>query len=191
MRKYLIIETKDAIDQYQSIFLSVLSSDIQIEKIIESKHQLIIYYQGDFEVSLNEFAVNMMTDILTDLRVYESYLFLDDESRDKHVHFILRKLQNIPIIKHIYLDDKIILKTLIKEIDQEHKEMILKKYTHDYMMIETIKTYLESDQNMILAAKKLYVHRNTLIQRLDKFYQVTHFDVKRFFDAYLIYSLIK
>jgi DNA-binding PucR family transcriptional regulator len=132
-----------------------------------------------------------MTDILTDLRIYESYLFNDDETRELHVSFILKKLAQIPIIKHIYLDDKIILKALFKQIDQEHKEMILKKYINDTTMIETIKVYLESNQNMILAAKNLYVHRNTLIQRIDKFYQVTQFDIRKFLDAYLIYTLIQ
>ena len=59
------------------------------------------------------------------------------------------------------------------------------------MMIDTIKTYLEADQNMSFASKILYVHRNTLIQRIDKFQQVTGFDVKVFIDAYLIYHLIR
>jgi DNA-binding PucR family transcriptional regulator len=58
-------------------------------------------------------------------------------------------------------------------------------------MQESIKIYLESNQNMSLAAKKLYVHRNTLIQRLDKFHQTTGFDVRVFSDAYLIYHLMK
>ena len=36
-------------------------------------------------------------------------------------------------------------------------------------MIDTIKVYLDSNLNMVNAAKTLYIHRNTLIQRLDKF----------------------
>jgi sugar diacid utilization regulator len=191
MKKYMIIETKEPIEQYQSIILSILSDYLNIEKMNVLFKEIIIYYQGDSIVSLYDIAVNMMTDILTDLRIYESYTFSDEESRESHISFILKKMNQIPIIKHIYLDDKIILKTLIKHIDQEHKQMILRKYSNDQTMLETIKVYLESNQNMILAAKNLYVHRNTLIQRIDKFYQVTQFDVRKFSDAYLIYSLIK
>jgi hypothetical protein len=191
MKKYMIIETRQPIDQNQSTILSILSEYLEIEKLNILSNALIIYYQGDSMVSLFDIAVNMMTDILTDLRIYESYLFNDDETRELHVSFILKKLAQIPIIKHIYLDDKIILKALFKQIDQEHKEMILKKYINDTTMIETIKVYLESNQNMILAAKNLYVHRNTLIQRIDKFYQVTQFDIRKFLDAYLIYTLIQ
>jgi carbohydrate diacid regulator len=44
---------------------------------------------------------------------------------------------------------------------------------------------------MSKASKHLYVHRNTLIQRLDKLHQVTGFDVRVFQDAYLIYQLIR
>jgi sugar diacid utilization regulator len=191
MKKYMIIETRESIEQYQSIILSILSDYLDIEKMNVLSKEIVIYYQGDSMVSLYDIAINMMTDILTDLRIYESYAFYDEESRESHVSFILKKLSQIPIIKHIYLDDKIILKTLIKHIDQEHKQMILKKYSNDPTMLETIKMYLESNQNMILAAKNLYVHRNTLIQRIDKFYQVTQFDIRKFTDAYLIYTLIK
>jgi sugar diacid utilization regulator len=191
MKKYMIIETRQPIEQNQSTILSILSEYLEIEKLNVLSNAIIIYYQGDAMVSLYDIAVNMMTDILTDLRIYESYHFHDDESRESHVSFILKKLTQIPIIKHIYLDDKIILKTLFKQIDQEHKAMILKKYINDQTMIETIKVYLESNQNMILAAKSLYVHRNTLIQRIDKFYQVTQFDIRKFSDAYLIYTLIQ
>ena len=44
---------------------------------------------------------------------------------------------------------------------------------------------------MSRAAKNLYLHRNTLIQRLEKFYVKTGFDCRRFVEAYIIYTLLK
>ena len=57
-------------------------------------------------------------------------------------------------------------------------------------MKKTIITFLENNQNISLAAKELFLHRNTLTQRLDKFNRITSFDLKQFKDAYLIYTLI-
>jgi len=109
----------------------------------------------------------------------------------KHQSFIKSKLLAIPFNKYTYLDDKTILKANLDALNDEIKHFILKKYAHDLIMHETIKVYLESNQNMVTAAKKLYVHRNTLIQRIDKFHQVTGFDLKNFYDAFLIYHFIK
>jgi DNA-binding PucR family transcriptional regulator len=54
-----------------------------------------------------------------------------------------------------------------------------------------MKIFIEKNQNTSEAAKALYLHRNTLINRLDKFYRVTGFDLKKFEDAAIIYLLIK
>ena len=43
---------------------------------------------------------------------------------------------------------------------------------------------------MSQASKNLYIHRNTLTQRLDKFLQITGFDARKFMDGLLIYHLL-
>jgi len=42
------------------------------------------------------------------------------------------------------------------------------------------------DCNVSETAKKLYIHRNTLLYRLDKFKQETGLDVRTFNDAVLV-----
>ncbi len=70
------------------------------------------------------------------------------------------------------------------------KQFILNEYYQNDEMKKTIITFLENNQNISLAAKELFLHRNTLTQRLDKFNRITSFDLKQFKDAYLIYTLI-
>jgi DNA-binding PucR family transcriptional regulator len=70
------------------------------------------------------------------------------------------------------------------------KKFILGKFHDQHYMLETIKTYLESNQNMMTASKELFIHRNTLMMRLEKFKDVTGFDVKTFYDGFLIYHLL-
>ncbi|WP_157951006.1 PucR family transcriptional regulator [Peribacillus acanthi] len=60
----------------------------------------------------------------------------------------------------------------------------------DHELIKTIKTYIESNSNASLAAKKLFIHRNSLQYRIDKFIEKTGLDIKSFQDAMVAYLAI-
>ncbi|MDO9628663.1 MAG: helix-turn-helix domain-containing protein [Acholeplasmataceae bacterium] len=191
MYRYLIIESKKEIKSDEQMIVSIFSEFINFEKIESHEKAIYLYYRQETDVSFLDIILNMMSDTLSDLRIFVSYQFDHMKDLEEHMEFIKRKLQVISFNKYVYLDDKVLLKSLIHAVDNEMKKFIFRKYLTDSIMQESIKTYLESNQNMSLASKKLYVHRNTLIQRLDKFYQTTGFDVRLFSDAYLIYHLIK
>jgi DNA-binding PucR family transcriptional regulator len=61
---------------------------------------------------------------------------------------------------------------------------------YDYLLdaetISTLETFFQLDCNVSETAKKLYIHRNTLLYRLDKFKQETSLDVRSFQDAVLV-----
>ena len=50
-------------------------------------------------------------------------------------------------------------------------------------MMETIRAFFRNDLNLSTTARELFIHRNTLIYRLDKIRKVTGFDLRRFQDA--------
>ena len=50
-------------------------------------------------------------------------------------------------------------------------------------MMETVRVFFQNDLNLSTAARQLFVHRNTLIYRLDKIRKITGFDLRRFQDA--------
>ncbi|WP_236347146.1 PucR family transcriptional regulator [Paenibacillus plantiphilus] len=53
-------------------------------------------------------------------------------------------------------------------------------------ILSTLETFFSLDCNVSETAKKLYIHRNTLLYRLDKLKQETELDVRQFSDAVLI-----
>ena len=55
----------------------------------------------------------------------------------------------------------------------------------DEDMIKTIEVFFKLDLNLSEASKELYVHRNTLIYRLDKIQKYTDYDIRKFNDAAL------
>ena len=63
---------------------------------------------------------------------------------------------------------------------------IFKKESIDVLDQETIITiqkFFENSLNVSETARKLYVHRNTLVYRLDKIYKLTGLDLRLFDDA--------
>jgi len=53
-------------------------------------------------------------------------------------------------------------------------------------ILTTLETFFDLDCNVSETAKKLYIHRNTLLYRLDKLKQETELDVRLFRDAVLV-----
>nr|WP_243429180.1 helix-turn-helix domain-containing protein [Clostridium pascui] len=57
----------------------------------------------------------------------------------------------------------------------------------DKEIIITIEEFINCGLNISDTAKNLYIHRNTLIYRLDKIYKDTNFDLRNFKDAIVFY----
>jgi hypothetical protein len=56
---------------------------------------------------------------------------------------------------------------------------------------EFICEFAECNLNASKAATKLYMHRNTVIYKLDRLVELTGFDLRCFIDMYILYSLTK
>ena len=50
-------------------------------------------------------------------------------------------------------------------------------------MMETIDAFFRNDLNLSTTAREMFIHRNTLIYRLDKIRKVTGYDLRHFRDA--------
>ena len=50
-------------------------------------------------------------------------------------------------------------------------------------MLETVQVFFRNDLNLSTTARELFIHRNTLIYRLDKIRKMTGFDLRKFQDA--------
>lgn len=87
--------------------------------------------------------------------------------------------------------DDLFLERLAYNIDSRVKDDILRKLNEvlqkfDREMINTIDKFVRCNLNISEAAKALYIHRNTLIYRLDKVHRETGYDIRIFRDAALL-----
>ena len=75
-------------------------------------------------------------------------------------------------------------------LDASLKKSLLSRLSllaDDAELLHTIKVFLQNGSNVSLTAKKLYIHRNTLQYRLDKFTEKTGIQLKDFNSALTVY----
>lgn len=88
----------------------------------------------------------------------------------------------------IFNYNKMIFEKIVYNIDNNVKRELLNNFkdkfdVFDNEIINTIEQFVNCGLNISDAARKLYVHRNTLIYRLDKINKETGFDIRNFKEA--------
>ncbi|MDP4144544.1 MAG: helix-turn-helix domain-containing protein [Bacillota bacterium] len=92
-------------------------------------------------------------------------------------------------IKDDVLDyNKLLFEKIVYSISPKLKQELLEDFKEkfnnfDSEMILTIEEFVRSGLNISEASRKLYIHRNTLIYRVDKIKKETGFDIRNFKEA--------
>lgn len=91
-------------------------------------------------------------------------------------------LLSLALVEEINLPSK---KTLDNYIEK------LSKHANGSALIESFLVYCEEQLNMSQASKKLYIHRNTLIYRIQQLQQLLNIDLQSFKQCTLLYLALK
>jgi sugar diacid utilization regulator len=88
----------------------------------------------------------------------------------------------------IYDYSKMLFEKVVYNINAKVKRELLDRFKDkfslfDNEMVNTIEEFVNCDLNISDASRKLYIHRNTLIYRLDKIYKDTGYDIREFKQA--------
>ncbi|MGZ9586940.1 PucR family transcriptional regulator [Paenibacillus marinisediminis] len=92
----------------------------------------------------------------------------------------------------IHLPWEVHLEQLVYSIPDEVRKQFMKRVVTkndsftDSETLATLETFFQFDCSVSETAKRLYIHRNTLLYRLDKIKQDTGLDVRTFSDAVLV-----
>ncbi|MEK4604861.1 helix-turn-helix domain-containing protein [Bacillus sp. FSL L8-0099] len=77
--------------------------------------------------------------------------------------------------------------SLPKEEREKYTNQLLAHISNDKELIDSVKAFFQCNLNVSLAAKQLYLHRNTLQYRIDKFIEKTGINIKTFEGAVAVY----
>lgn len=186
---YILIKGVEKLNPFEKENLVGLLKDLMVYPQITEYDDIlcaidVIKSENDWNVIIS--ITN--SDFYSDLRLYESKQFNTKTQLLTHLEETLNK----PIFTKTYVNDKIIFYDEInKHVTEDMKKELFKSLYNDTEFLQSIKLYLIYNQNKSKAAKEANLHRNTLDNRLDKFYKITGFDVRNFEDAAFIYIFLR
>ncbi|MFA7376451.1 MAG: helix-turn-helix domain-containing protein [Acholeplasmataceae bacterium] len=186
---YLIINGINQVNQedYQAI-LSLFSEMMYRPSFKLKTENLIIIAEMKEDISFYDVISNTNQEFYLNLSLYESIEFQTIEELLKD----LKNKSSILEFNTVYLNEKILIYNRFKPIfDEKTRQEMLKEFYYDQEFLHMIKVFLEKNQNSSEASKALYLHRNTLNNRIEKFYKITGYDLRKFEDAALIYIIVK
>ena len=191
-RFYLIdiyIESK-SYDAY--LYIKELYDDSDVEVILSNDKLLLIAKVKeiyDHIIGIKDVLLNNFTG-----RYYISYCQVENyeglKKSFEECEYRLMLANKYKVSESIIDEKKMILEGIIDSVSEEKKENIYKLFNEgfsklDNEMIRTIEVFFRCGLNLSDAAKELYIHRNTLIYRLDKIEKYTAYDIRNFNNAVL------
>ena len=118
----------------------------------------------------------------------EDYEFLNKEYIDNVYRINLAKKYKLSVM--IFGQNSLLFEKIMDNLNDETKGKILNDFNDGFSKLDedmkkTIEVFFKLDLNLSEASKELYVHRNTLIYRLDKIQKYTTYAIRKFNDAVL------
>ena len=191
-RFYLIdiyIESK-SYDAY--LYIKELYDDSDVEVILSNDKLLLIAKVNDIYdhiIGIKDALLNNFTG-----RYYISCCHVENyeglKESFEECEYRLMLANKYKVSESIIDEKKMILEGIIDSVSEEKKENIYQLFNEgfsklDNEMIRTIEVFFRCGLNLSDAAKELYIHRNTLIYRLDKIEKYTAYDIRNFNNAVL------
>lgn len=118
----------------------------------------------------------------------QDYEFLSDLYNENIYKINLGKKYKLSSM--IFGQNSLLFEKIMDSLKEDTKSKVLYTFNESFSkldddMIKTIDVFFKLDLNLSEASKELYVHRNTLIYRLDKIQKYTGYDIRKFNDAAL------
>ena len=174
------------------LYIKELYHDSDIEVIlINDKLLLIAEVKEIYEhiIGIKDALLNNFTS-----RYYISYCQIENYEALKksfeECEYKLMLANKYKVSESVINEKKLILEGIIDSVSEEKKEKIYHIFNEEFTkldneMIRTIELFFRCGLNLSDAAKALYIHRNTLIYRLDKIEKYTAYDIRNFNSAVL------
>lgn len=158
------------------------------EFFIDEYFIIIHTYSKDDEI--RETVESMILDWQQNIQVYLSSSYTDFEKMHGEMKIVSKLFYNYDLKKNFYTEKDLVKELVTEGLTKSLNTIVFKNYANDLQMMKILKVFMENNMNTSQAAEKLFMHRNTLINKLDKFLIQTGYDAKNFNDAFIIYHFL-
>jgi hypothetical protein len=178
---YFILIKKN---NYENEIFEMLKSFIPKIEIKEENDYVLIRHNYKNKLDIIRSIETLSSDLMYQICAYVSS-YSDDE--EKELEIIKPLMENV--ISDIYDFKKIIIYNENKINDKSKiLNFILKGTGID---TEFISNFCKVNLNVSKASSVMYLHRNTILYKLNKLIEIRDFDLRVFNDAYILYSLLE
>ncbi len=159
---------------------------------IKTKNIYIIIVSDNTDIEFQDSLKSIESDFFIPIIGFESDLYDVNAKLPAYFQFDFNTFTTYTKTNQLIIHkNDLILDSILFNVDEKIraliKNYILKDFIHDTEMLNVIKMYYKTNFNLTLAAKNCYMHRNTFINKIDKFINETHFNIRDYADAYLVY----
>ncbi|WP_144611052.1 CdaR family transcriptional regulator [Bacillus cereus] len=183
-----IVEREEFQDALQSMF------SFTTTMIWETSHAGVLILEENVPESILQAALDTLE---TDFFISLSFFIGRRYTQTTEYAYLYQWERKLFSILSPYLSKKItyieqllpyqLMISLPKEERKKYTNQLLAHISNDKELIDSIKVFFQCNLNVSLAAKQLYLHRNTLQYRIDKFIEKTGINIKTFEGAVAVY----
>lgn len=164
--------------------------------LLKHKDVYVVLAFDNEEVDIKELLDSISLDFLFNVRSYEGEIIeLTKETaksimKQANLFSVVAQKANFDVVLEKDLYHLVVMNDILPDTKKILKEVVLGKYINDYEMMTILMEFFTCNMNVSQAAKKLYMHRNTVQNKMDKFIKETGYNVREFKDAMLVYFSI-
>lgn len=159
--------------------------------VIENNRQKFLSFSEKELLTMTE---TLESDFYIDISLYygKQYLFSNElpqyfqEEKD-YFSFAVNMLEHCKVFSFERVFPDFMAYHLPEDIKAKLNKVLGDVFQEDMEMFATMKVFLENNLNASLTAKRLYIHRNTLQYRVDKFTEKTGIQLKDFYGAFTVF----
>ena len=193
--KMIVIETSNIKEVIDIINETYSSEEIYVGQVYDR-----IAIIGEFEYE-EEYSISLKETIIQNLGVNSRFAITKlDGTLDgfkkayKNAKISLKIGRKFKIKPEIYDIEKMFLEKTIYNLKEDYSIEMMEEYKNifkgfNHELTQTLEEILSCNLSLTKASKKLYVHRNTLMYRIEKIKKETGFDIRDFKEATFLYIL--
>lgn len=161
-----------------------------------SNHEGIIIEEQEItreSISYEQIIDILMSDLYVNINFFVGPFQKDLESVRKYYEIIVKGAETAffyskkPVVTYTEAVPMLFVNQMDPNMRKDITKLILQDYIDDEETLRMVDVFVQCNLNISETAKELYMHRNSLQYRLNRFHEKTSIDIRQFHNAMTVY----
>lgn len=181
----IVIKVKERID-----LKDIMEELLGKVDIAYDKDNIIICYFEDLDFKVSDVVMSLSDDLGMAFSAYKLPKLYTKDNKFLSLYNLYNKY--LPNMNGFFSTSDLINEALSKDINdaKELKGLILNKILDDPMNEVLIRGMFDNDLNVLKTSKSIYMHRNTINNKINNIEKETNLNISKFKDAVSLYILL-